>query len=117
MSLSNAAASTSTNDSSQPSLAPVVVSQPSLAGQLARRSYAERRDAERRESDDFVDRRRERGSQESSERRQFGSSHEGLSDAGRELALAIDQYKLQHHRRYITCDEMLLVITRLGYSQ
>lgn len=65
----------------------------------------------------FVDRRRQGRSQGTAERRQFGSSHEGLSDAGRELALAIDQYKLQHHRRYITCDEMLLVITRLGYSK
>jgi len=111
MSLSNPAASTSTNDSSQPSLAPIVVRQPHLAGKLARRS-----DAERREPGEFVDRRRAGGSLGSSERRQFGSSHEGLSEAGRELALAIDQYKLEHHRRYITCDEMLLVITRLGYS-
>ncbi|MEM9365581.1 MAG: hypothetical protein AAGD07_06255 [Planctomycetota bacterium] len=52
-----------------------------------------------------------------SERRQFGSSHAELSEAGRELALAIDQYKLEHHRRYITCDEMLLVLTELGYAR
>lgn len=69
------------------------------------------------ESGDFVDRRRQDGAQGGSERRQFGSSHEGLSEAGRELALAIDQYKLQHHRRYITCDEMLHVISSLGYSK
>ncbi len=65
----------------------------------------------------FVDRRRQGNAAGASERRQFGSSHEGLSDPGRELALAIDQYKLQHHRRYITCDEMLHVITSLGYSK
>ena len=51
------------------------------------------------------------------ERRQFGSSHSGLSEAGRELALAIDEYKIQHHRRYLTCDEMLTVLSALGYSK
>jgi len=65
----------------------------------------------------FVDRRRGGRSKTNGERRQFGSSHEGLSEAGRELALAIDQYKMQHHRRYITCDEMLLVLANLGYTK
>ncbi len=65
----------------------------------------------------FVERRRGPGSRGTGERRQFGSSHEGLSEAGRELALAIDRYKLQHHRRYLTCDEMLLVLSNLGYSK
>ncbi len=51
------------------------------------------------------------------ERRQFGSSHAELSPAARELAEAIDRYKLQHHRRYITCEEMLTVITQLGYHR
>ncbi len=68
--------------------------------------------------DDFVDRRRSpSGDRDRPERRQFGSSHSGLSDAGRELAFAIDQYKVQHHRRYLTCDEMLLVLSRLGYAK
>lgn len=67
--------------------------------------------------DQFVDRRQQGGQQGRSERRQFGSSHDSLTEAGRELALAIDQYKLQHHRRYITCDEMLHVITQLGYRK
>ena len=53
----------------------------------------------------------------SRERRQFGSSHAELSDEGRELAAAIDRYKLQHHRRYITCDEMLSVLRELGYRR
>ncbi|MCD0458408.1 hypothetical protein [Roseiconus lacunae] len=65
----------------------------------------------------FVERRKQGGSRGAGERRQFGSSHEGLSEAGRELALAIDQYKMQHHRRYITCDEMLHVISQLGYRK
>ncbi|MEM0924673.1 MAG: hypothetical protein AAGJ83_01415 [Planctomycetota bacterium] len=65
----------------------------------------------------FVDRRVGNADGSGGERRQFGSSHHGLSEAGRELALAIDRYKLQHHRRYITCDEMLLVIEGLGYQK
>jgi len=51
------------------------------------------------------------------ERRQFGSSHAELTEPGRELALAIDKYKVEHHRRYITCDEMLTVMLSLGYSR
>ncbi len=51
------------------------------------------------------------------ERRQFGDGHRGLSAAGRELALAIDRYKLRHHRRYLTCDELLRVMMQLGYTK
>lgn len=67
----------------------------------------------------FVDRRRNDGgrSDGKSERRQFGSSHAALSESGRELAAAIDQYKISNHRRYITCDEMLTVINELGYAR
>lgn len=65
----------------------------------------------------FVDRRSGQGGGTERERRQFGSSHEGLSQAGRELALAIDRYKLENHRRYITCDEMLSVLAQLGYTR
>jgi hypothetical protein len=68
--------------------------------------------------DSFVDRRSSTtGVPARSERRQFGSSHYGLTDEGRELALAIDQYKIEHHRRYLTCDEMLAVVTNLGYRK
>jgi len=63
----------------------------------------------------FVERRGSQGRTGGGERRQFGSSHSGLSEAGRELALAIDQYKIENHRRYITCDEMLMVLSKLGY--
>ena len=52
-----------------------------------------------------------------SERRQFGSSHAELSDEGRELALAIDRYKVENHRRYLTCDEMLALMRQLGYAK
>jgi hypothetical protein len=65
----------------------------------------------------FVDRRSSGNDSVGRERRQFGSSHAGLSADGRELALAIDAYKVQNHRRYITCDEMLGVLTKLGYQK
>ena len=66
----------------------------------------------------FVDRRGSAGAESGRlERRQFGSSHAELSEAGRELALAIDRYKVTHHRRYLTCDEMLRVLTDLGYAK
>ena len=73
---------------------------------------------EARAEADFVDRRgggdpNRRGG----ERRQFGSTHLELSDDGRELALAIDAYKVENHRRYLTCDELLVVIKLLGYRR
>ncbi len=51
------------------------------------------------------------------ERRQFSNTHEGLSPDARELALAIDGYKVQHRRRFITFEEMLAVVTSLGYRK
>lgn len=70
------------------------------------------------EADRFVDRRNSKGVVSTqAERRQFGSSHNGLSENGRELAFAIDQYKLENHRRYLTCDEMLIVLSDLGYRK
>lgn len=67
---------------------------------------------------EFLDRRHaETGGQQHAERRQFGSSHSRLSHAGRELAVAIDAYKVKYHRRYLTCDEMLAVMTELGYRK
>ncbi len=69
-------------------------------------------------SDGFVDRRSLSSRMTpQGERRQFGSSHVGLTDDGRELAFAIDQYKIDHHRRYLTCDEMLTVMNSLGYAK
>jgi hypothetical protein len=51
------------------------------------------------------------------ERRQFTNSHDGLSPEAQELAVAIDQYKLNHRRRFITYEEMLSVIKSLGYRK
>lgn len=51
------------------------------------------------------------------ERRQFANSHEDLSPEARELAQAIDHYKVRHRRRFITFEEMLFVINELGYSK
>jgi hypothetical protein len=51
------------------------------------------------------------------ERRQFANSHSELSAEARELATAIDDYKLRHRRRYITFEEMLGVIRELGYHR
>jgi hypothetical protein len=65
----------------------------------------------------FVDRRNDSATPAGAERRQFASSHCGLSQDARELALAIDGYKLTHRRRYITFEEMLQVIKELGYHK
>ncbi len=51
------------------------------------------------------------------ERRQFANSHEDLSPAARELAQAVDAYKLTHHRRFVTYEELLDVVQSLGYQK
>jgi len=51
------------------------------------------------------------------ERRQFTNSYEELSPEARELAQAIDSYKLMHRRRFITYEEMLAVMKSLGYKR
>ena len=51
------------------------------------------------------------------ERRQFTNSHEELSPDARDLAVAIDEYKLHHRRRFITYEEMLTLIKSLGYHK
>ncbi|MFZ5832610.1 MAG: hypothetical protein ACOY3P_21185 [Planctomycetota bacterium] len=53
----------------------------------------------------------------SGERRQFANSHDDLSPDARELAQAIDGYKLRHRRRFITFEEMLSVVKSLGYHR
>lgn len=65
----------------------------------------------------FVDRRGTSPTPIGADRRQFASSHRGLSEDARELALAIDGYKMEHRRRYITFEEMLSVIRDLGYEK
>jgi len=51
------------------------------------------------------------------ERRQFANSHDHLSPEAGELATAIDQYKLQHRRRFINFEEMLSIMKSLGYRK
>ena len=51
------------------------------------------------------------------ERRQFANNHDDLSPEARELAIAIDGYKLRHRRRFITFEEMLAIIKSLGYQR
>ena len=65
----------------------------------------------------FVDRRKQQGEAPSSERRQFANSYTELSPDACELAAAIDDYKLRHCRRFITYEEMHLVILSLGYRR
>ncbi len=66
----------------------------------------------------FVDRSYEAGNKFiARERRQFRDSHEGLSSEAKELARAIDEYKLRHRRRFITFEEMLSVLNSLGYRK
>ena len=65
---------------------------------------------------EFVDRRAS-NSTPPVERRQFTNSHDDLAPEVRELAIAIDEYKLRHRRRFISYDEMYSVIRELGYSK
>jgi hypothetical protein len=66
----------------------------------------------------FVDRRSaEPGPTPARERRQFTNSHDELSPAARELAEAVDRYKLVHRRRFITYEEILGVVESLGYRK
>lgn len=65
----------------------------------------------------FVDRRKSSGTSSGFERRQFANSHRELSEEARELAVAIDKYKIDNRRRYITFEEMYDVIRSLGYHK
>ena len=68
----------------------------------------------------FLDRRSYRPTgptQGVAERRQFADSRESLDPEVREVAEAIDAYKLDHQRRYITLTEVVEVIKSLGYHK
>ena len=75
--------------------------------------------AEKSSSAQFIERRISRGEADFAgrERRQFSNSYEDLSPDARELAQAIDNYKLQHRRRFISFEEMLYIIKMLGYQR
>lgn len=66
---------------------------------------------------DMVDRRVSQAGAPGVERRQFGNSHAGLSPEAKELAEAVDDYKLKNSRRYVTFEEILHVIESLGYAK
>jgi NTP pyrophosphatase (non-canonical NTP hydrolase) len=70
-------------------------------------------------AESFQDRRNynAQGGAPGSERRQFTNTYEELSPEARELAQAIDSYKLMHRRRFITYEEMLSVVKSLGYGR
>ncbi len=51
------------------------------------------------------------------ERRQFRDSHSESNPEVGELAQAVDQYKMNHRRRFITYEELHSVITELGYKK
>jgi hypothetical protein len=69
--------------------------------------------------DTFLDRRNSSNSENEPtiERRQFANSYDDLSPEAAELARAIDGYKVQHRRRFVTFEEMLGVIKALGYHR
>jgi hypothetical protein len=71
------------------------------------------------DTDSFIDRRGpvQMEDQPLFERRQFANSYEELSPEAAELARAIDGYKVQHRRRFVTFEEMLAVIKSLGYRR
>ena len=51
------------------------------------------------------------------ERRQFANSYEELTPEARELARAVDEYKMLHRRRFVTYEELLGVVQSLGYRR
>lgn len=67
----------------------------------------------------FVDRRsgRDRGDFQGRERRQFTDGRADTPPDVRELAEAVDTYKMRHRRRFITYEELLNVVKGLGYSK
>jgi hypothetical protein len=73
---------------------------------------------EQQNSPAFVDR-RSAGAQRpgGAERRQFSASANQTNPDVAELSNAVDQYKLRHHRRFITFEELHKVICQLGYHK
>jgi hypothetical protein len=65
----------------------------------------------------FTDRRHRELGAPGVERRQFVDSRSDLSPDARQLADAIDQYKLRHRRRFLTYEEMVSLIQSLGYRK
>lgn len=52
-----------------------------------------------------------------SERRQFRDGDRSARPEVSELANAVDDYKVAHHRRFITFEELFDVMTSIGYHK
>lgn len=67
----------------------------------------------------FVDRRQAPGARSEAgvERRQFLASHNSLRPEVKELAEAVDLYKLNSRRRFITYEELFDIMSALGYHR
>jgi hypothetical protein len=67
----------------------------------------------------FVDRRNTGVMRRSAglERRQFTNSYDDLSPDAALLGQAIDQFKLDNHRRFINYEELLSILKELGFSR
>ncbi|MBS0201998.1 MAG: hypothetical protein JSS49_03800 [Planctomycetes bacterium] len=73
---------------------------------------------EQQNSRPFVDRRSPGAIRDGvPERRQFSASVNTTRPEVAELSEAVDQYKLKHHRRFITFEELYGVLTELGYHK
>ena len=68
-------------------------------------------------SPDFVDRRHGGDSSNGVERRQFRDGNRSSRPEVAEFADAIDQYKIENRRRFITFNELYDVMVSLGYHR
>ena len=68
-------------------------------------------------SSDFVERRCGGDSPNGVERRQFRDGNRSSRPEVAEFADAIDRYKLENRRRFITFDELYDVMVSLGYHK
>ena len=68
---------------------------------------------------EFVDRRDPSKQRKNTglERRQFSDGYSNLSADAAELGRAVDKYKLENHRRFVTYEELLSVMKELGYTK
>ena len=67
----------------------------------------------------FVERRQSAANRRSDgpERRQFRDGELSKRPEVVELADAVDRYKMKHHRRFVTFDELFDVMQELGYHK
>lgn len=68
-------------------------------------------------SPDFVDRRQASTTGNGFERRQFKDGNRSVRPEVAEFADAVDLYKVENRRRFITFEELFDVITSLGYHK